>query len=147
MSIYISNNYVSDLLSGGDTSYHDFVLLVLEKPVTYGHKGAFCSYRIVINPKSDIMHVVGPICLPKPEMEFDSYEAQTAGWGMTGAGGEQSDTLHYVKLRVSSRKYPHDTFLGTKVQKKKGKLQTVCEGDDGSQTITNYRVFPSNLQI
>ena len=88
--------------------------------------------------KSDIIHkpAVGPICLPKPEMEFDSYEAQTAGWGMTGAGGEQSDTLHYVKLRVSSRKYPHDTFLGTKVQKKKGKLQTVCEGDDG-QTTTN----------
>ena len=84
--------------------------------------------------KSDIMHVVGPICLPKPEMEFDSYDAQTAGWGMTGAGGEQSDTLHYVKLRVSSRKYPHDTFLGTKVQKKKGKLQTVCEGDDGHTT-------------
>ena len=92
--------------------------------------------HLIINSKSDIMHAVGPICLPKPEMEFDSYDAQTAGWGMTGAGGEQSDTLHYVKLRVSSRKYPHDTFLGTKVQKKKGKLQTVCEGDDG-QTTTN----------
>ena len=92
----------------------------------------------IINSKSDIYNInaVGPICLPKPEMEFDSYDAQTAGWGMTGAGGEQSDTLHYVKLRVSSRKYPHDTFLGTKVQKKKGKLQTVCEGDDG-QTTTN----------
>ena len=70
-----------------DYRTHDFVLLILDKPVKIKAK-------------------IGPICLPEPNAEFGGKKALAAGWGSRDEDGydKQSNTLKKVELTANPSK-------------------------------------------
>ena len=94
---------------------HDFVLLILQKPVT-------------ITPE------IGPICLPEPNAEFGGKKALAAGWGLRDEDGYQSksNALKKVELTVSHSRPQHYKMFGTLVENVYGIYQDPCGGDSGN---------------
>lgn len=101
----------------GDREHHDFVLLVLKRPVTWSKN-------------------ISPICLPSPRDIFVGKKAVAAGWGQynhsNGHGSPQSKFLQKVTLKV----LPHSPayslkYLLTRVGKKRDTYMDPCAGDSG----------------
>ena len=97
-----------------DYRTHDFVLLILDKPVKIKAK-------------------IGPICLPEPNAEFGGKKALAAGWGSRDEDGyeKQSNTLKKVELTVSHSRPKHTKMFGTLVENIVGIYQDPCGGDSG----------------
>ena len=78
---------------------------------------------------------VSPICLPKPNQEFDDKIVMAAGWGRFAAPHQnesQSPTLQMVSLTVSPKRYTLYKMFGTYLGKGKNNVVAdVCSGDSG----------------
>jgi len=99
----------------GTYDSHDFAVLVLSTPAQFSP-------------------TIQPICLPQQGQDFSGVTAVAAGWGRYASpdiSKSQSTFLRAVSLPVSSKKYKHFNFFGTKTVKIGGIYQDPCSGDSG----------------
>ena len=93
---------------------HDFVMFVLDKPVTFDSK-------------------IRPICLPHTLRDIDNKRLTVAGWGLTeDSTKDGSEILKKVDLICCAGFNELNNTLEIMVEKKDGVVQVSCAGDSGT---------------
>nr|ATU82472.1 venom S1 protease 6 [Lethocerus distinctifemur] len=97
---------------------------------------------LLLDTKVELNRYVGLICLPTRRVDITGQHVKVTGWGHTKGGGEESDTLQKVNLRVIKLDICKEKYQKKVIRTNPGtQLCTYsyrkdsCQGDSGGPVI------------